>query len=118
MTKVQDYSSKLIGEANMKELASKLDKEIKHKGEKKLKELFLSKMNAIKTPYKVQKLAEIVYEIGQIAPAVHKSYKGMFEEVKFVLQVFSSNSIFCGKDMEDEEIQNIFKGFIMKRMGY
>jgi hypothetical protein len=120
--KVHQYSSKLIGEPKVKELASKFGEEIKHMGAQELKQLFLSKVDKLsatkifatkiflsreddlKETDKLQKLAEIAYEIGQIAMAIHESHKGMVEEVEFVLQLFVANSIFCGKVMQDSAI--------------
>jgi hypothetical protein len=66
--------------------------------------IFLSREDDLKETDKLQKLAEIAYEIGQIAMAIHESHKGMVEEVEFVLQLFVANSIFCGKVMQDSAI--------------
>jgi hypothetical protein len=117
MNKVHEliFSSKLIDESKVKDLTSKVSEEItKHKGEQeqKLKQLFLSKVNELKKTDIIheKKLAEIEIEQIALAMAIHKSHKGMVEEVEFVLQVFSANSIYCGKVMKERLILNIFEG--------
>jgi hypothetical protein len=103
-------SLNLIAQPKVNELVSEMAAKIMHTGAQELKQLFLSKIDELKTTDNWDKLAEILLEIGLIFPAVHISHnKYTVEEVEVVLRLFVANSIFCGKVMKDEEILNIVK---------